>query len=166
VIEYLHGDATRPATPGPKLIVHVCNDGGAWGAGFVLAVSKRWPQPKSRYREWHGRGDGSFKLGEVQPVKVEQDTWVVNMIGQVRYSDDGGPPIRYGALRSCLREVARLAMKLGASVHMPRIGCGLAGGSWDMVGPIVEQELHDLQVLVYDLDTVGYDSGDNLGKMG
>lgn len=35
---------------------------------------------------------------------------------------------------------------------MPRIGCGLAGGTWDRVGPIVEEELcaHGVPVMVYD----------------
>ncbi|HWA29063.1 MAG TPA: hypothetical protein VG734_25660 [Lacunisphaera sp.] len=36
---------------------------------------------------------------------------------------------------------------------MPRIGCGLAGGKWDMVEPIVVDELAALgvNVTVYDL---------------
>jgi hypothetical protein len=36
---------------------------------------------------------------------------------------------------------------------MPRIGCGLAGGNWDTVGAIVEQELgrQGVAVTVYDL---------------
>ena len=35
------------------MIVHVCNDIGAWGKGFVMAISNRWPEPESRYRKWH-----------------------------------------------------------------------------------------------------------------
>ena len=36
---------------------------------------------------------------------------------------------------------------------MPRIGCGLAGGRWEQVSKIVEEELvsHGLFVLVLDL---------------
>ena len=39
--------------------------------------------------------------------------------------------------------------------HMPRIGCGLAGGKWEQVGPIVEETLAaaGVNVVVYDLDT-------------
>jgi len=40
-INYRHGDATAPKADGPVVIVHVCNDVGKWGKGFVLAVSKR-----------------------------------------------------------------------------------------------------------------------------
>ena len=46
-ISYLVGDATAPKTPGPKMIVHVCNDIGAWGKGFVMALSRRLPEPES-----------------------------------------------------------------------------------------------------------------------
>jgi hypothetical protein len=36
---------------------------------------------------------------------------------------------------------------------MPRIGCGLAGGKWEVVGKIVEEELlrSGVPVTVYDL---------------
>jgi hypothetical protein len=49
--------------------------------------------------------------------------------------------------------VADFALTKKATVHMPRIGCGLAGGKWEEVGQIVEQELVDRGVAttVYDL---------------
>ena len=50
-INYLVGDATRPVGEGVKLIIHCCNDIGAWGAGFVVALSKRWEGPEKCYRE-------------------------------------------------------------------------------------------------------------------
>ena len=47
-IAYTTGDATAPEGDGPKIIVHVCNDVGGWGRGFVMAISKRWPEPADR----------------------------------------------------------------------------------------------------------------------
>lgn len=71
-IEYRTGDATAPVGTGPKIIVHVCNDIGAWGRGFVMAISKRWSEPERRYRAWHrGEGQQPFALGEVQFVEEE-----------------------------------------------------------------------------------------------
>ncbi len=52
-IEYVSGDATRPVGDGCKVIVHICNDRGGWGKGFVLALSKRWKQPEAAYRNWY-----------------------------------------------------------------------------------------------------------------
>ncbi|MCT2277673.1 hypothetical protein M3G91_08560 [Micromonospora chalcea] len=48
--------------------------------------------------------------------------------------------------------VADRAEELGASVHMPRIGCGLAGGSWQRIEPLIRQALSDrgIPVTVYD----------------
>ena len=50
-IKYIKGDATRPIGDGSKLILHICNDVGAWGSGFVVALSKRWKEPEQKYRE-------------------------------------------------------------------------------------------------------------------
>ncbi|HJZ91139.1 MAG TPA: hypothetical protein VKE40_09720 [Gemmataceae bacterium] len=63
-----------------------------------------------------------------------------------------GPPIRYEAVAECLERVAAKALELGASVHMPRIGCGLAGGEWSKIEPLIEQRLCDrgVAVTVYD----------------
>ncbi|GGN44191.1 hypothetical protein GCM10012285_26520 [Streptomyces kronopolitis] len=48
--------------------------------------------------------------------------------------------------------VADGARRLGASVHMPRIGCGLAGGVWSRVEPLISVRLArgGIPVTVYD----------------
>lgn len=152
-IEYIKGDATKPSTPGNKIIVHVCNDVGGWGKGFVLAISRRWREPEHAYREWF-KHKTNFALGETQLVKVESNIWVANLIGQHRLNKDeyGNAPIRYEAIKQGLQKVAVLAKEAHASVHMPRIGCGLAGGTWDKVEPLIIETLisEDIPVTVYD----------------
>jgi O-acetyl-ADP-ribose deacetylase (regulator of RNase III) len=155
-IRYIKGDATSPQAKGVKVIAHVCNDLGGWGKGFVLAVSKRWPGPEAAYRAWHkDRSKNDFGLGALQLVRVEPLIWVANMVAQRGMKrGSNGPPIRYDAVRSCLRTLAVEAGKLGASVHMPRIGCGLAGGKWEEVEPIILEELasRGVEATVYDHD--------------
>jgi O-acetyl-ADP-ribose deacetylase (regulator of RNase III) len=155
IINYIEGDATQPQAKGSKLIAHVCNDLGGWGKGFVLAVSKRWPEPEAAYRAWHkDRSKNDFGLGAIRLVQVEPYVWVANMVAQRGMkTGSNGPPIRYDAVRVCLKKLAGEAKSLGASVHMPRIGCGLAGGRWEQVEPIIAGELtsHDVEVTVYDL---------------
>ena len=158
-LKVVHGDATNPQTKGKKMIVHVCNDVGAWGAGFVLAISRRWSQPEAdylwwyrlRHEEYQPYGTSRFRLGEVQYVNVTKDIVVCNMVAQSGIFT-GVPPIRYDALRLCLEKVAKSAKAWRASVHMPRIGCGLAGGTWEEVGPIVQETLVDqgIDTTVYD----------------
>lgn len=155
-IAYVVGDATRPSAEGNAIIAHVCNDIGGWGRGFVVAVSKRWPEPEQNYRRWYAdRETNDFGLGALQLVPVSDSLWVANMVGQhgVRRAA-GRPPIRYDAVEHALTKLVIEAQSLEASVHMPRIGCGLAGGSWDRIGPLVESTLigRSIEVSVYDLE--------------
>ena len=145
MIEYVNGDATRPIAK-PAFIAHVCNDVGAWGAGFVVALSARWKQPEKVYRSTPSRG-----LGEVQFAVCERDIMVANMVAQ--YGLSGPRPwVRYDALDTCLRIVFDKAKQLGASVHAPRIGCGIAGGKWSEVEPIILRTQGDVRVVVYDFE--------------
>ncbi|MEV6929135.1 Appr-1-p processing protein [Dactylosporangium sp. NPDC051485] len=153
-LSIVRGDATSPQAAGRKIIAHVCNDLGGWGKGFVLAISRRWPEPERAYRRWHReRAGNDFGLGAVQLVQVRPDTWVANMVAQHGMrTGSNGPPIRYDAVATALAALAGHAAELSASVHMPRIGCGLAGGRWERIEPLVTAALceRDVATTVYD----------------
>ena len=150
-IQYIKGDATVPQTKGIKIIAHICNDIGGWGKGFVLAVSKRWEAPEKEYRNWHRfRSKNNFALGEIQIIQVEKYIYVANMIGQKGIkTGSNGVPVRYEAIEKCLE-----TLSLNASIHMPRIGCGLAGGKWTEIEPIIERTLlnKNVEVFIYDFE--------------
>jgi O-acetyl-ADP-ribose deacetylase (regulator of RNase III) len=158
-ISYVVGDATRPRGEGKKIVSHICNNIGVWGRGFVLAISGRWPEPEIMYRDWHRRGktvEGKpFKLGQVQFVEVvDGEIIIANMIGQRGIRSSRNPiPIDYTAVGDCLSTVANGAQVLSASVHMPRIGAGLAGGDWNRIEGIIQERLTDrgVPVVVYNL---------------
>lgn len=108
------------------------------------------------YRQWHReRSSNEFGLGATQMVQVRSDIWVANMVAQhgIR-TGSNGPPIRYDAVARCLTTVAEHAARLAATVHMPRIGCGLAGGRWDRIEPLVAAALceRDIATTVYDYE--------------
>lgn len=166
MIKYVIGDATDPIVKGDRYIVHVCNNVGGWGRGFVLALSKRWKWPEYHYRAEFAAG--RVILGSTYFVPVDQGidgvTFVVNMVAQEGYGaknarphrtnePDARPPIRYDALRICLLDVASDIRDNhpNATVHMPRIGCGLAGGRWEDVEPLINETLSDIDIYVYDL---------------
>ena len=151
-INYLTGDATNPVGAGPKILVHICNDIGGWGKGFVMAISNRWKAPEAEYRKWY-QSQREFALGNVQFVPVSDDLTVANMIGQHKtVGTSNVPPIRYDAVETCLLKVAQKAKELGATVHMPKIGAGLAGGDWKVIEAIIKSALidNDISVTVYE----------------
>lgn len=153
-ITYLKGDATVPQVAGVKIIAHICNDIGGWGKGFVMAVSGRWKAPELAYRKWHReRSSNDFGLGSIQLIQTEQYIYVANMVGQKGIkTGSNGVPVRYDAIGQCLGKLAGHAAELNASVHMPRIGCGLAGGTWNKIEPLITENLarHNIAVYVYD----------------
>ncbi|MET0417506.1 MAG: Appr-1-p processing protein, partial [Actinoplanes sp.] len=93
-LRIIQGDATSPQAKGPKVIAHVCNDIGGWGKGFVVAVSRHWPEPERAFRRWHReRAGNDFGLGATQLVQVRPDIWVANMVGQRgTRTGSNGPP--------------------------------------------------------------------------
>lgn len=155
----LTGDATCPVQAnGHQMVAHVVNDRGGWGSGFVLAVSKRWPQAERDYRAWAKAGRSRaefstpFQLGEVLISKVAKDLSIAHMLAQHGYIGPDNPtPLSYEALAQCLRKLAVLAVAHEASIHMPRIGAGLGGGDWSQIKRIIERELGHLPVCIYTL---------------
>jgi len=121
----------------------------------VLALSARWSQPELSYYAWFdGRASNDFGLGKVQLVQVERDIWVANLIGQRDVvAGPDGPPVRYDAIEQALSDLASTALALVASVHMPRIGSGLAGGDWAVIEAIIKRTVANagVSVTVYDL---------------
>ena len=155
-LTYIKGDATMPLGTGNRIITHCCNDLGFWNAGFVKALSRRWPEPERAYRRWAAGNERlPFALGNVQFVKVEPGLCVANLIGQsgIATRHRTTPPIRYEAIQKGLTAVRVVALTHNASIHMPRMGARLAGGRWEQIAQIVQTELsdHGLQVTVYDL---------------
>lgn len=147
MIRYVKGDATRPLRL-PMTIVHVTNDKGGWGKGFVMALERRFPGLGDRWRKL------KQKIGDVEIQGVAPMLDVAHCCAQSGYKSAQNPvPLDYDALRRCLRKVAaHVGYQGSAGVCMPRIGCGLAGGDWSRVEAIISDELKDVDVYVYDLE--------------
>lgn len=56
-------------------------------------------------------------------------------------------------MKEALQQVANFALENNAKVQMPRIGCGLAGGTWDKIEAIINETLleKNIEVFVCDL---------------
>jgi O-acetyl-ADP-ribose deacetylase (regulator of RNase III) len=156
-IKYVSGSATDIVsfqTHAPDydkhVIAHICNDYGGWGSGFVLALSKLSTLPEKAYRAIPPE---SLYLGQTFLVPLSPNVSVANMVAQRGNSRPGEPAVRYNALAVCLNSLAFQLEGTITAVHMPRIGCGLGGGDWSKIEPIIAEYLSewDIQVVVYDL---------------
>lgn len=161
-LKYQSGDALIPISGGHRIIMHIVNDLGGWGAGFVVALSKRWKKPEEEYRKWF-RSQANFKLGVIQTVEVQSDTAVVNMMAQhgIGIDEESNIPLRLEALEECLDKVGELAITYGSSIHAPRIGAGLSAGVatgydpevWATIENLIIEKLikRGINVVIYDL---------------
>jgi O-acetyl-ADP-ribose deacetylase (regulator of RNase III) len=153
-ITYLVGDATKPRGEDPKIIAHVVNDKTPrWGAGFAAALRSRHDSVQREFIEWVEADRTRLKLGHVHESTIDATCSVIHMIAQRGYGESTTPRIRYRALRECLEAVAIRSQELGASVHMPRIGAGQAGGRWELIEELITSTLGTagIPVFVYDL---------------
>lgn len=164
-IRYVEGDATKPI-PHPIIIPHVVNDVGAWGAGFVLALSEKWPLAEHSYLLWSAAGYPAhlgqhlnlppFQLGQVQFVDVtgpQQSIFVANMCAQTGLmSRRNQVPLVRPALANCMRKVREFALEHHAVIHAPRFGSGLAGGRWEDIEALIEKHWLSagIPVTIYD----------------
>lgn len=162
-INYVIGDATDPTwgPAGNKVIVHCCNDIGGWGSGFVIPLAKRWPVAEQVYRRAFN-GPNPPQLGQIVTASYPKlpdgtDLWIANLVGQhsvAGATDDGEVPIRYDAINVGFRRLARVITDhMPATIHMPRMGCGLAGGDWRVIEALIKLNFIDngIDVYVYDL---------------
>ena len=167
------GDATKPQTEDHRVLVaHVCNDVGAFGAGFVLAVTKAWGQgPEHKYKEQVSATPASERLGEVSYALVKEapngdllspQIIVANMIAQSSTISTGNRrPLKYNALARCMDEVARIVIKSQNenkcridSIHCPKFGSDLAGGDWAFIEELINDcwLVKGINVTVYEWD--------------
>jgi Zn-dependent peptidase ImmA (M78 family) len=148
------GDATEPHGTDKKIIAQIVNDKASrWGGGFSLVVKKKWHFVQDEFRHWAETNREKFKLGQTHLATIEENVQIMSMIAQHGYGPSPKPRIRYEALKECLLKLGEVAIKENASVHIPRIGAGQAGGSWWVISELIEESLckKGIKVKVYDL---------------
>lgn len=153
-LDLVFGDALEPRGPENKLLVHIVNDKTPnWGGGgFASRLRGRWPQVQDDFQNWTSNQRSALRLGNVRFCGVREDLTVASIVAQHGYGPSEKPRIRYTALREGLQSVAKAASVRNATIHMPRIGTGQAGGTWEIISDIIQEALVDEghRVTVYD----------------
>lgn len=125
------------------VICHQVNCLGVAG-GLAGAVFKKYPTAGKLYKNYV---KSQFKpwslLGDTQLVRVSDDLLVANMFAQYDVGTDCRKT-EYGSFRSCIDTIACNLKYPYPKIYFPYlIGCGLGGGSWDIISEMIEELFWD-----------------------
>lgn len=172
----IEGDLVKLAKESKfDVIAHGCNAFCTMGSGIAPQMAKAFgadtfPMEQGKYRgdirkignidfcavrQVHKRTELSFK-GKPNMIYVdnfernEKVLYVVNAYTQCNYganhSDGDTKSLDYDALKLCFKKINHIFK--GKHIGLPLIGCGLAGGSWNIVKKLMKNYLYDMDVTV------------------
>jgi len=144
------------------VIGHGCNCVGGFGSGIAGQIANIYPNVKAAYWNYHIKV--GWKLGDVQYVDIgnSDHRTIVNCATQKEYLPRNKNHANYAAIKRILLKLKDYCQANNKSLALPRIGCGLAGGQWDLtdfqkehklyqhtIKQIYEEVFHDFNVEVY-----------------
>jgi O-acetyl-ADP-ribose deacetylase (regulator of RNase III) len=139
-VKITQGDLIKLALNGHfDVIVHGCNCFNTMGAGIARQVAVELPEA-TIIDNYTRRGDakklGHFTAAEIERKKVK--FIVVNAYTQYgcHFSKIN---VDYDAIRSCFKLIKEKYS--GKRIGYPKIGAGLAGGNFDIISKIIDEEL-------------------------
>ena len=141
MVEYVKGDITEVKH---GIICHQVNCMLIMGAGLAKQLRRKWPLVYSAYRNM-SHYPPRQRLGKCQIVEVTTELYVANLFGQFAY---GRHTIStdYGALTQAIQKLSAWheAYQPTVPIYIPyKIGCGLAGGDWNIVQTILSANLQN-----------------------
>ena len=123
------------------VIIHGCNCFCTMGGGIARTVKDVFPEAYEA--DLATEKEDKNKLGSISCASVIRDgheITIVNAYTQFNFGG-GGILVDYDAVRSCMKEVKRLFSE--KKIGYPMIGAGLAGGDWQIISKIIDEELND-----------------------
>lgn len=132
------------------IIAHQTNYHGVMGAGVALAIKNKLLTTEAYLLYQRVCADcGENLLGTVQFLSTRDGKrCVANLFCQ----DERLPGLAtdYAAMYRAMAELRAIAEHSNLSVAMPgKIGCGIAGGSWDAVRGIIHDVFDDSKITCY-----------------
>jgi O-acetyl-ADP-ribose deacetylase (regulator of RNase III) len=145
MILYKKGDLLKST----GIISHGCNCVGGFGSGVAGQIAAQYPFVKEYYL--HKHNNGGWKLGDIQIVSVTPDKLFVNCATQKEYYPRDIVHADYRAIQTILNKLYRIHEDTGLEVNIPKIGCGLAGGDWNIVEKLVDCQFAFSNITVWEL---------------
>lgn len=170
-MKYVEGDLIKLAKEGIfDVITHGCNCFCTMGAGIAVPMKNNFDCDKFPLEALEYKGNIN-KLGtidyQIKQIFLKQkinllgqeiestnfggfSLVVINSYTQYRYGhnhpDGDYAPVDYDAITMCMRKINHIFK--GKRIGLPKIGCNLAGGDWNIVSKIIERELKDMNITI------------------
>lgn len=140
---------------GCDIICHQVNCRGVMGSGIAKQIRAKWPRVYMEYAYDCSIVNWEDSLGSCLLLDTPSNQWVANLFGQNGYGRDK-MYTDYAAVESALIKMKdrilqqvpadRLAtLRIGIPYGM---GCGLGGGSWDIVYAIIKKVFENSQYVI------------------
>lgn len=134
-----------------NVIAHCCNMQNTMGTGIAKQIKQRYPQAFIADTEW-------YSWNKNKPVELfisratVFDKRIFNLYGQVNYGRTSRH-LHYGMLAMALQQMKQaLTDYPNLSIGFPMgMGCGNAGGNWQVVYELIEAIFHGMNVKIYQL---------------
>jgi len=136
----VEGDLIALALKGQfDVIVHGCNCFCTMGAGIARTIQEEFPEAYAAdlvtiKSDRNKLGDFSFATVK----RNEHEITIVNGYTQFHFHGES-VLVDYDAVQRLFRKVKQQFS--GKRIGYPKIGSGLAGGDWEKIAPIIDQEL-------------------------
>ena len=134
------GDLIQLALSGEfDVIVHGCNCHCQMGRGIALTIKKLLPE--AYFADCQTSKSDKTKLGTISVAEIKRNQVsfvVVNAYTQFDWAGEG-VKADYQAIRQVMKAIKQQFS--GKRIGYPKIGAGLAGGDWQIIYPIICEEL-------------------------
>lgn len=136
--EYIYGDLVKDNWF--DVFCHQTNCFGTMGAGLAKQIAKKYPEVANTDRRLYRMLGADELYGTIRCIKTSDGRTCVNMYAQYGFGR-GTIHTNYRQLQKCLDAFAEFCienLEYSKVVAFPYgMGCGLAGGDWSAVEPLI-----------------------------
>lgn len=139
----ISGDLVKLATENQfSAIIHGANCFCTMGSGIAKQIKETFPEAYTA--DLYTKVGDIDKLGTYSSAiinRFDRMFFVINAYTQ--YDFRGRKNVDYDAIRNVFKLIKKDYGNLGKTFGYPAIGAGLAGGDWNIIHPIISEELFD-----------------------
>jgi O-acetyl-ADP-ribose deacetylase (regulator of RNase III) len=131
------------------VLIHGCNCFKTMGAGIAKEISEKIPEANMADNMYSFEGDYA-KLSNWSYATVRRSNGPVGIVINLYTQYNPGADLFKEALLLGFKKL-RFLMKTDIKIAIPLIGCGIAGGNWDEIEPLINEIMkdHDITVVHY-----------------